>query len=99
MTAARTGIVAAVRALVERGADVNAVEVQRGQTALMWAAADGHAGVVRELVARGADVATPIEGGIHRTAVRGAARAARDAVDALTRGRGANRGCARRTKG
>ena len=43
MTAARTGIPAAVKTLLAHGADVNAKESWRGQTALMWAAAEGHA--------------------------------------------------------
>ena len=46
MTAARTGRVGVVRALVARGADIAAPEPARGQTALMWAAAEGHADVV-----------------------------------------------------
>ena len=56
MTAARTGNVEAVRALVARGADVNARERWFGETALMWAAAENHADVVRLLVEAGADV-------------------------------------------
>ena len=44
MTAARTGKVDAVKALLAHGADVNAKEPQRGQTALMWAAAEGNVG-------------------------------------------------------
>ena len=43
MTAARTGVPAAVKALLAHGADVNAKESWRGQSALMWAAAEGHA--------------------------------------------------------
>ena len=51
MTCARTGAAAAVRALLDAGADnVNARESSRGQTALMWAAAQGHPEVVRVLV-------------------------------------------------
>jgi ankyrin repeat protein len=38
------------------GADVNARETTRGQTALMWAAAEGHGDVIRALVAAGADM-------------------------------------------
>jgi ankyrin repeat protein len=56
MTAARSGSLAAVRALLDRGTDPNVKEPWRGQTALMWAAAEGHAGVVRELTSRGADL-------------------------------------------
>jgi ankyrin repeat protein len=39
-----------------QGADVNAREATRGQTALMWAAAEGHADVIRALVGAGADM-------------------------------------------
>ena len=38
------------------GADVDAKDEPRGQTALMWAAAEGHAAVVQALIAAGADV-------------------------------------------
>jgi ankyrin repeat protein len=55
MTAARTGKVRPVNALLKRGADVNAKE-RRGQTALMWAAADGQTQAVQLLIKAGADV-------------------------------------------
>jgi ankyrin repeat protein len=55
MTAARTGKPGAVKALLKRGADASAEE-RRGQTALMWAAADGHAEVVEMLIKAGADI-------------------------------------------
>jgi ankyrin repeat protein len=45
MTCARTGTVDAVKLLLEFGADVNAKENHKGQTALMWAAAEKHADV------------------------------------------------------
>lgn len=56
MVAARTGVVDSVLALLEHGADPTARETWRGQTALMWAAAERHAGVVGPLVAAGAEV-------------------------------------------
>jgi ankyrin repeat protein len=56
MTAARAGRIDAVRALIEHGADVNARENTRGQTALMWAAAEGHADVISVLAWNGADI-------------------------------------------
>jgi len=56
MTAARTGNAAAVRVLLDHGAEVNARESQLGETALMWAASENHAAVVSLLVSRGADV-------------------------------------------
>ena len=55
MTAARAGNVDAVRLLLDRGADVNAREKYKGQTALMWAAAERHPAVVKLLLDRGAD--------------------------------------------
>ena len=62
MTAARTGSLGAVRALLARGADPNAVE-QRNQTALMWAAAEGHAAVVHALLEVGADLDAKLKSG------------------------------------
>src|SRR5207247_8783942 len=56
MTAARTGSVEVLRVLIARGANVNASESTRGQTALMWAAAEGHAPAVTLLVEAGADI-------------------------------------------
>jgi ankyrin repeat protein len=56
MVAARTGVVDSVVSLLEHGADPAARESWRGQTALMWAAAERHADVVGPLVAAGADV-------------------------------------------
>lgn len=63
MTAARTGALAAVKALLARGAAVDPKEDRRGQTALMWAAAEGHAGVVQELIDAGADFRTRLASG------------------------------------
>ena len=65
MAAARTGVVDSVEALLRHGAaaDVDAREGWRGQTALMWAAAEGHAAVVAPLAAAGADVDARSDGG------------------------------------
>ena len=65
MVAARTGVVDSVRALLLHGAgaDVDAREGWRGQTALMWAAAEGHAAVVAPLATAGADVDARSDGG------------------------------------
>jgi ankyrin repeat protein len=45
-----------LRALIARGANVNAVEPGRGQTPLMWAAANGRHDAVSVLLETGADV-------------------------------------------
>ena len=71
MTAARTGDIEPVKALLARGADVNAEEAD-GQTALMWAAAEGHVDVVRALLEAGADFRTPLRLRVHAAVVRGA---------------------------
>jgi len=55
MTSARTGSLAPVKSLLIRGARVDSRDERRGQTALMWAAAEGHAVVVKELIEAGAD--------------------------------------------
>lgn len=55
MTAARTGTPAAVKALLSHGARPDAKDERRGQTALMWAAAEGHASIVEDLIESGAD--------------------------------------------
>jgi ankyrin repeat protein len=64
MTAARTGEPAALKALLDRGAQVNAKEAWHGQTALMWAAGEGHAAAVDELIRHGAEVDARSNGGL-----------------------------------
>src|SRR5262249_17566827 len=56
MMAARTGNLATMKVLLDRGADVNAKEATRGTTALMWAVAERHPAAVQLLVDRGANV-------------------------------------------
>jgi ankyrin repeat protein len=56
MAAARSGDVRAARLLLDAGADVNAIEDWGGQSALMWAAAQGQVEMVGFLASRGADV-------------------------------------------
>jgi ankyrin repeat protein len=55
-TCAHNGNVDAAKVLLARGAKVDAGDSWRGQTPLMWAAAQGHAAMVRVLVEAGADV-------------------------------------------
>ena len=57
---------------LRNSASVNTKEGWRGQTALMWAAAEGHAAVIEALVAHGADVHARSNGGF--TALLFAAR-------------------------
>ena len=56
MTAARTGVVEPIQALLAAGADPNARESLRGQTALMWAAVENNARAIEVLSKAGADV-------------------------------------------
>jgi ankyrin repeat protein len=62
MTAARTGILDVVDALLAGGAEVQAVD-RNGQSAVMWAAAEGHAEVVQTLIDAGADFRSPLPSG------------------------------------
>ncbi len=63
MFAARTGKPAALRTLLAHGPDVNARENWRGQTALMWAAAEGHVETVQTLLDCDAKLAVRSKGG------------------------------------
>jgi ankyrin repeat protein len=56
MMAARAGKTDAVDTLLAHGANLQATERSKGQTALMWAAAEGHAAVVKTLLRHAADV-------------------------------------------
>jgi ankyrin repeat protein len=53
---ARTGKPDAVRLLLANGALVDPIENWRGQTPLMWAAAEGHGDAMKVLIEAGADV-------------------------------------------
>ena len=53
--AARTGNVAAIRVLLDHGAQINQTN-PRGQTALMWAVSEKNADAARLLISRGANV-------------------------------------------
>jgi ankyrin repeat protein len=63
MLAARAGSADAVKLLAAYGANVNAREGLRGQTALMWAVAEAHPTVARVLVELGAEVSARSRGG------------------------------------
>jgi ankyrin repeat protein len=63
MTAARVGDLASVKALLLHGARVDAKDDRRGQTALMWAAAEGHAKVAEMLIEVGADFRSRLASG------------------------------------
>ena len=78
LTCARTGDVAAIRALLSRGADIDAADTWRGQTPLMWAAAEGHVPILNVLLEGGAAVDAASSGGF--TALMFAVR--QDAGDA-----------------
>jgi len=54
MAAARSGKVDAAKALLDAGADINSKESWGGQSALMWAAAQGQAGMVKFLASKDA---------------------------------------------
>ena len=56
MLAARTGVVKIAELLVGHGANVNAPELFRKQTALMWASAESHPEMVAFLISKGAAV-------------------------------------------
>lgn len=93
MNAARAGSADGVRALLAHGADPNATETSKGQSALMWAAAENHAAVMKALIDAGAKLdersrpgtlVNPDEGGF--TALQFAARSnAAEAVRLLLR--------------
>ena len=63
MTAAHTGSVEIAKALIARGADVNAATVETGNTPLTWAVADRRPDVAQVLVENHSDV--------HRSSVKG----------------------------
>ena len=75
MLVARTANVAAAKLLLDKGANPNAKETQRGQTALMWAAANSQGPMMRELLAHGADVDTASDTDLMTPLVSGEPRA------------------------
>jgi len=62
LAAARSGSVPVMQVLLDAGGDANAKEPVRGQTALMWAAAEKHPETVKLLIAKGAAVNAKTEG-------------------------------------
>ena len=64
MSAARTGKPGPVKALISAGAKVNDHE-RRGQTSLMWAAAEGNTAVVDLLLHAGAEFNSSLESGFN----------------------------------
>lgn len=81
MTACRTGRVGPVKALLAKGADVNAHE-QKGQTALMWAAADGNVDVVDVLLTSGGRLSHAARFGLHTVFLRDSRRTNRSRFSA-----------------
>jgi len=75
MLVARTANVDAAKLLLDKGANPNVREKQRGQTALMWAAAGSQAPMMRELLARGAEVDAASETDLMTPLVSGEPRA------------------------
>src|ERR1700739_460925 len=75
MLVARTANAAAAKLLLERGANPNAKESQRGQPALMWAAASSQAPMMRELLDHGAEVDTASDTDLLTPLVSGEPRA------------------------
>jgi ankyrin repeat protein len=63
MSCVRTGNLAAVKALLGHGANVDAKEGREGQTVLMWASAEQHPDIVQTLIQHGADVQAHSAGG------------------------------------
>jgi uncharacterized protein len=63
MTAARTGKVEPINLLLARGALVNGKDAAIGQTALMWAAAEGNTAAVEALIQGGADIHARLDSG------------------------------------
>ena len=55
-TCARAGKVDAAKVLIARGASIDVGDSWRGQTPLMWAAAQGHPEMMRALIEAGADI-------------------------------------------
>jgi len=75
MLVARSANIAAAKLLLDKGANPNVKEKQRGQTALMWAAAGSQGPMMRELLAHGAEVDTASDTDLLTPLVSGEPRA------------------------
>ena len=80
-----------MKALLAHGASVDAKDDRRGQTALMWAAAEGHAAVVQALIEAGADFRRTPAVRLHAAAVCRERRSHRRRAGAAEGGRGRQR--------
>jgi uncharacterized protein len=79
MTAAEVGSLESVKALLSAKADVNAKENLKGQTALMWAAAEGNSDVTNLLIENGANIRTVSNAGftpLHFASLNGSLQSA-----------------------
>ncbi|KAJ6438030.1 hypothetical protein O9K51_09452 [Purpureocillium lavendulum] len=90
MVASYFGHQAAVKLLLERGADVGAKDSVYNRTPLLWAAKNGHEAVVKLLLERGADVSAKEDSVSNRTPLSWAAKNGHKAVVKLLLEYGAN---------
>ena len=72
--------------LVRHGADVNAADPRGGQTALMWAAAEGHGDVVAGLIETGRERQRRVEDRFHAARLRRRSRTTSASIKSAARG-------------
>ena len=87
--AAQAGSADAIRALIERGADVNVRDETHGRTPLIFAASEDRVDAMKLLIAKGADIraTTRVIDYVQRSTADNAARTARDRNVAAISGR------------
>ena len=92
--AAEAGSADAIKALLDRGADLNARDTTHGRTPLIFAASQNRLDAMKVLIAKGADVkiATTVVDYRERSAADNQARQARDRMITEQTGRAANSG-------